>query len=279
MSGLPEDGSAVTPARPRRRRSYDLDAMDRSAEERRLAVQVKAAAELERPHLERLNLSPLDTVLDLGCGPGFLSLGLGRRCGRLVGVDLDAEMVRQADARFREAGLDAQVYQASGDDLPFREGVFDVVVTRFVLQHVPDPAAVVAEAFRVLRPGGRLLVCDTDDGGFVLHPAPEGLERLLRAAEASQGAVGGNRLIGRELPGLLRTAGFSKVRVDVQPATSEDLGFVPFVDIALGFKRQIVHPDRMPPAEVHAVLEACYALEGDPRAFGMALAYFLTATK
>ncbi len=279
MSGSHEDGSPVAAGAPEQRRSYDLDAMDRDAEHRRLAVQVKAAAELERPHLARLHLSPLDTVLDLGCGPGFLSVPLGRRCGRLVGVDIDPEMVRQASARFRDAGLDAEVVEGSGDDLPFVDGSFDVVVLRFVLQHVPDPAAVVAEAFRVLRPGGRLLVCDTDDGGFMLHPAPPGLDRLLAAAMASQAALGGNRTVGRALPGIVRTAGFQRVRVEVQPATSDDLGFVPFLDIALGFKRQIVHPERMSRHDVQQVLEACYALERDPHAFGLALAWFLTAWK
>lgn len=274
-----EDGIAVATERPEQRRSYDLDALDREAEHRRLAAQVEAAETLERPHLDRLCLSDTDRVLDLGCGPGFLSVALGRRCGQLVGVDIDPEMVRQANARFAAEGLDAHVVQGSGTDLPFDAETFDVVVLRFVLQHVPDPAAVVAEAWRVLRPGGRLLICDTDDGGFVLHPAPPGLDDLLTAAMQSQADVGGNRKIGRELPGIVRSAGFARTRVDIQPATSDDVGLVPFLDIALGFKRQIIHPDYMSGWRVRDVLAACYALEHDPRAFGMALAWFLTAWK
>jgi SAM-dependent methyltransferase len=279
MPGSNEDGRPGSDITLAGRRSYDLNTMDRAAEERRLAVQVEAAAALERPHLSRLRLSPIDRVLDLGCGPGFLSVDLGRRCGRLIGVDIDPEMVRLANDRFRKAGLDATVIHASGDDLPFQDQSFDVVVLRFVLQHVPDPAAVLAEAFRVLGPGGRLLVCDTDDGGFVLHPAPAGLEEFLAAAIASQSELGGNRRIGRELPGLVRGAGFARVRVDVQPATSEDLGLVPFLDIALGFKRQIIDSKHMHPDQVRRVIADCYALEGRSGVFGMALAYFLTAWK
>ena len=277
MSGSLEDGSPTAPGAAERRRSYDLDTMDRAAEERRLSTQVVAAAALERPHLDRLHLSPIDRVLDLGCGPGFLSVALGRRCGQLVGVDIDPEFARQADERFREAGLDAGVVCASGTDLPFPDGSFDVVVLRFVLQHVPDPAAILSETRRVLGPGGRLLVVDTDDGGFVLHPAPEGLDRLLDAAVASQAVLGGDRNIGRRLPELVRRTGFDRVRVEVQPATSEDLGLVPFVDIALGFKRQIVDPSRMDPEEVERILAQCYALAEEEGAFGMARAYFLTA--
>jgi hypothetical protein len=124
-----------------------------------------------------------------------------------------------------------------------------------------------------------MLICDTDDGGFVLHPSPPGLDRLLAAAVASQAALGGNRLVGRTLHGIAETTGFKRVRVDVQPATSRDVGWAPFLDVALGFKRQIVHPDRMSPQEVRQVLDDCYALEHDPHAFGMALAYFVTAWK
>ncbi len=186
MPGPFEDSGPSAAQALAKRRSYDLDAMDRGAEERRLAAQVQVAAELERPHLDRLHLSPIDRVLDLGCGPGFLSLSLGRRCGQLVGVDIDPEFARQADEHFRQAGLDAGVICASGADLPFPDGTFDVVVLRFVLQHVADPASVVREARRVLAPGGRLLVVDTDDGGFVLHPPTPGIDRFLSAAVASK---------------------------------------------------------------------------------------------
>lgn len=118
------------------------------------------------------------------------------------------------------AAWDGTVSLAAGDGtrLPFADATFDVVSTRFVLQHLVDPAAAVAEMVRVVRPGGLVCVVDADDGLSISFPEPpEPIGRLQDAYAAAQQARGGDRLIGRKVAGLLDGAGVAVTAVLVLP--------------------------------------------------------------
>lgn len=95
------------------------------------------------------------TVVDLGCGGGLLAVPLAREGAHVVGLDLAAKALRAAAAQQTERLLAAQ---ADLQELPLAERSADVVLLADVLEHVDDPAAVVAQAARVLRPGGALFV-------------------------------------------------------------------------------------------------------------------------
>ena len=114
-----------------------------------------------------LGARPGDRGLDIGCGPGFLACELGRDVGadgRIVGIDESPEMVEAARARIAREGLGDRVEVQRGDaarlDLP--AATFDFVTAVQVYLYVPDIEGALAEAARVLRPGGRLAVLDTD---------------------------------------------------------------------------------------------------------------------
>ncbi|WP_055586500.1 class I SAM-dependent methyltransferase [Streptacidiphilus griseoplanus] len=91
-------------------------------------------------------------VLDVGCGPGRVAAAALARGARVTAVDASPEMVRLAAAA--HPALDAQ--KGVLPDLPFPDGSFDAVTGNFVVNHLGDPAAGIAELLRVLRPGGRL---------------------------------------------------------------------------------------------------------------------------
>lgn len=96
-------------------------------------------------------------TIDIGAGTGA-NLGLyPDPVGELVLSEPDPHMLRRLRAKADEAGVDAEIVQAPADRLPFEDASFDTAVFTLVLCTVPDPAAALAEAARVLRPGGRLL--------------------------------------------------------------------------------------------------------------------------
>jgi len=108
-------------------------------------------------------------VLEVGCGPGQLSIRLARRYGLdVTGIDLDPAMIDRAQANADRAG-DGDTRRPSfrvGDvaSLPFPDGSFDLVVSTLSMHHWADPAAGLAEIGRVLRPGARALIWDFKPG-------------------------------------------------------------------------------------------------------------------
>lgn len=107
---------------------------------------------------DRLKLSPSDRVLEIGCGPGFFSPAIARRLpsGRLTLFDAQAPMLRMATERLEKYGLtNFSPVSGQAEALPFEDRAFDVVLMVTVLGEVPDRAAAVREAARVLRSGGK----------------------------------------------------------------------------------------------------------------------------
>ena len=136
-------------------------------------------------------LPPGWTVVDLGCGTGVLAAALAPHVGRVVGVDQSAAMLRAA-AR-RTAGLpNVELRRGDLEALPLRDGECDAALLVLVLSYLADPAAALAEAARVVKPGGRLAAVDLarhDDEAFrrrvgqaSLGFEPERLQALLAGA-------------------------------------------------------------------------------------------------
>jgi ubiquinone/menaquinone biosynthesis C-methylase UbiE len=261
--------------------SYDLDQLDRGAELRRLERQAGVALDRERAAVASLGVDPAATVLDLGCGPGLMSARLLELVpeGALIGADADPALLARARARCAAAGGRARFIEAWADALPIADQSVDLVYARFLFQHLPRPLAVLAELRRVLRPGGRVCVLDTDDGNLLVHPAPPALERLLQASAAGQRARGGDRQVGRKLRELLTRAGFAQVAVRLEPFTAEAAGWEAFVDVTMGFKRQIVEPTLMTPEEADAVIAALRALSAEPGAWAQTAAYLAVGAR
>lgn len=121
-----------------------------------------------------LHLSEASSVLEVGCGSGGYALHLAGKTGcRLVGLDINAPGVRNANQLAQAKGLAAQVSFEECDAakrLPFESSTFDAVFSNDVLCHIPERPRALAEIFRVLKPGARMLFSDAlVIGGLISH--------------------------------------------------------------------------------------------------------------
>ncbi|NIJ34778.1 class I SAM-dependent methyltransferase [Sphingomonas oligoaromativorans] len=143
-------------------------------------------------------LKPDLDVLDVACGPGILACALAGHVRSVTGIDITPAMIDQARLRQAEARL-AHLAWHVGDAtaLPFGDGAFDRVTTRYSFHHMPDPAATLAEMKRVCRADGRIVVIDATPSAET-QQAYDIMERLRDPSHTSALTLDQLRQIGRE---------------------------------------------------------------------------------
>ena len=141
------------------------------------------AAEAARARAAARELGGEGPVLDIGCGMGRYVVEAARAGYAAVGVDVSLAALATAQRLLDDEGLEATLLAASAESLPFAKETFAAALSSDLLEHLPDPAAAVGEACRILRPGGRWLA--TTPNRFSLTPEPHvgvwGLGWLPRA--------------------------------------------------------------------------------------------------
>lgn len=169
-------------------------------------------------------LRPGMSVLDAGCGPGSITLGLAEAVapGPVTGVDISSASLERARALAAARGTANVVFEQHHlRALPYAHGTFDAVFGHAVMQHLDDPEAVLAELYRVLKPGGVIGLGDADFDGAIYWPEGELLERSMDVVAGLRAGAGDAR-VGKRLRGLLAGAGFVQVSAGVRAGADGD---------------------------------------------------------
>jgi SAM-dependent methyltransferase len=217
---------------------------------------------------DRVGVVRGSSCLDVGCGGGHVSRDLARRVGtegRVVGVDLDPEVIALARADAQREGVTNVLFEV-GDAAALKPGDYDVAYSRFLLSHVPSPAVVLRSIAGALRPGGTVILEDTDFRASFCYPECAAYGRYVQLYRETVSRFGGDADIGPALPALLRSAGVKDIEVDTfQPSALTGAPKLMSVVTLERISRSAIGEGLASPQELDAILAGLRECCQDPR--------------
>ncbi len=227
--------------------------------------------------LEPADIRPGQTVGDLGCGPGFLTLQLLERVGpegHVHSFDVSADFIERTRAKAEAAGLSDRLtlHHLTGTGLPLAAAVLDRIVAKNVMVYVDDPAETFREFHRILKNGGKAHAIDSDFAMVAIDPVPPAEWRALVDAAAHAFRTPN---IGRKLYGLAQAAGFADVQVQILAAPDIKGRMLNFAQNIAGYAREAGTLDE---AAIQRVLDIATAALEDGTYFAVNPQFVVTAT-
>ncbi|MEH1841105.1 MAG: methyltransferase domain-containing protein [Nostoc sp.] len=174
-------------------------------------------------------LYPGMKLLDIGCGPGTITMGLAKIVapGTVTGIDKEASQIRiAAENAVTQDIKNTNFLEANIYALPFLDNSFDAIFSHALFEHLQSPALALEELWRVLKPGGTIGLRSPDWGGFLITPTTPQLDQAIAYLKWILQQNSGNPYVGRELSGLLRQAGFTNIKASASYQCNESLSSV-----------------------------------------------------
>lgn len=189
-----------------------------SAEQNRLRSQAEFA---EYTIFQNINFSSAQKIIEVGCGVGAQTEILLRRFPKLhvTSIDLNEKQLEAAQSfigAIPTARDRYEFHQMSADNLCFEPNSFDGAYLCWILEHVPNPAQVLSEVRRVLRPGAEIVISEVMNSSFFLDPYSPNLWKYWMAFNDFQYDHAGDPFIGAKLGNLLTQVGYHQVRTEVK---------------------------------------------------------------
>lgn len=240
--------------------------------------QMFAWSDDDRRYFDPANIGTGETVVEIGCGPGFTACEISNwvgPSGRVDGVDVNAEFIQFGQAMINENGLEGFVgfHQVSDSSLPFSDQYADCVVAKNVFIYVDDPVESYRECHRVLKAGGRVHVVEGDWGLLVAEPVPEKIWRnFIDAASIAFRTP----TIGRKLFGYAKDAGFSDVSISCITNIDTSGRYLPMVRNLCSYARQ---SKKLDDKTIDSVLSTCEEAANNSELLMFSPQFLVTATK
>jgi ubiquinone/menaquinone biosynthesis C-methylase UbiE len=209
------------------------------AEIQRLKSQVLLSWEKEARNLKWFGLTDGMNILEAGSGPGFFTKKLLELLpnSSITALEIDPVLQEKAVEYLQEKIADRLNYiQASIADTSLDDNTFDFAIARLLFVHLPDPVAAAREIFRILKPGGKLVIIDSDADLFWLTNPPLSVEIVREKFKQVMASRGGDLSIGRNLCRILKQAGFGSIDLEAVVSHSDIIGievFEPVLDSGL----------------------------------------------
>jgi ubiquinone/menaquinone biosynthesis C-methylase UbiE len=218
---------------------YDVTTANKSfdAEIERLYQQANLNVKKEQRNLAAFGLRSGMSVLEIGCGPGFVTEWVSKLVvdGSITCVEIDPVMVKYAEQHLAKAAhCEYRIIEASITSTTIPDNSFDFAYGRLVFEHIPDRRAALTEIKRLLKPGGKLVMTEGDHA-FNLLPDPylPEIQPIREKLMQYQTSLGGDSMVGRATWRLLKQAGFQNIDIEIVVLHSGDKGlewFYPQID-------------------------------------------------
>lgn len=279
----PADPSSFPPVRDPHRFINDLEPGDvqRLIERLESRAREPAFTRLFENYARRLRLPENARVLEVGSGTGVIARRLASTTGRQIhvtGIDQSPALVEAAKQFARdEKREDRLAFEvADAHALPFASGHFDAVIAHTVISHVTDPAAVLKEAYRVLKQAGTLVVFDGDYASLTCGYDDVEIGRSMDWALAQ--TVFNNPVVMRDMPRLLATAGFELTEILSELMSEIGQGSY-FLSMADTYAPLMAESGLVPGADVEAWLNAQHRAIEEQRFFASCNYYSFIACR